>query len=245
LERGEYERLAAAEDAMWWFRGLHANLIAAWRDAGGGGRVLLDAGCGTGGFLARLASSAPDAVRLGLELDVGACGVARAKGRAAIAAGSVNQLPFADASFDAIFSADVLSHRGVEARAALAHFHRCLKLRGVLVLNLPAYRWLHSAHDRAVDNARRFGRDEVLQLLAEAGFADISARYWNSILFPLMVARRKLGPAPGAPGTSEVALLPAPLERVFGAVVALEGGLASAGVRFPFGGSILAVAVRP
>ena len=27
----EYQRLAASEERMWWFRGLHANLIAARR----------------------------------------------------------------------------------------------------------------------------------------------------------------------------------------------------------------------
>ena len=28
MERGEYVRLAAAEERMWWFRGLRANLLA-------------------------------------------------------------------------------------------------------------------------------------------------------------------------------------------------------------------------
>jgi SAM-dependent methyltransferase len=247
VERGEYERLAAAEDRMWWFRGLHANLIAAWRGRGAdrGRRVLLDAGCGTGGFLGSLAAAAPDALRCGVEIDEGACRVARAKGGGVIVAGSVARLPFADASLDAVFSADVLCHRGVEAGAALGGFRRCLKPGGVLVLNLPAYRWLLSAHDVAVDNVRRYGRGEVLALLAEAGFAQADARYWNSILFPLMVLRRKLPRAKGASGGSDVALLGAPLERSFAACLALERRLASAGVRFPFGGSILASAVRP
>ncbi|HXQ50245.1 MAG TPA: class I SAM-dependent methyltransferase [Stellaceae bacterium] len=244
MERGEYGKLADVEDRMWWFRGLHANLIAAWRGAGGG-RLLLDAGCGTGGLLARLAAEAPASLRCGIELDPDACRVARDKSNAAIAAASVDRLPFADRSFDAIFSADVLCHRGVDERAALAEFRRCLKERGALVLNLPAYRWLYSTHDAAVDNARRYARGEVVALLAEAGFADIRAGYWNCILFPLMVARRKLGSALGASGASDVALLPAPLERLFVACLALEGGLRSAGLRFPFGGSILAVAVRP
>ena len=63
MERGEYERLAAAEERMWWFRALHRNLIRIWSataPAGAGeGRNprLLDAGCGTGGLLARLGAS--------------------------------------------------------------------------------------------------------------------------------------------------------------------------------------------
>ena len=84
---------------MWWFRGLHGNLLAAWRaagaaDAGGGERrVLLDAGCGTGGFLARLAAGVPGALACGIELDEPACRAARAKSGCAVAVGSVDRLP--------------------------------------------------------------------------------------------------------------------------------------------------------
>ncbi len=241
MERGEYVRLAAAEDRMWWFRGLHANLLAALAETPAP-RRLLDAGCGTGGLLARLAAALPEATLVGLELDAGAASLARGKGRFLLALGSVDLLPFAAESFDAVLSADVLCHRGVDEARALAGFRHCLRPGGVLVLNLPAYRWLYSAHDAAVDNARRYDRAELRRYLAEAGFARIRARHWNSFLFPLMVLRRKLMPRAGA---SEVALLPAPVERAFGVVMALERRLLRAGLSLPFGGSILATAVKP
>jgi SAM-dependent methyltransferase len=246
MQRGEYERLALTEDRLWWFRGLRANLIAAGRGAGcgDGARVLLDAGCGTGGFLRELAISLPAARSYGIDLDPGACSMARAKSGRPVLCGSVDALPFAERSLDAIFSADVLCHRGVAAEQALAGFRHCLRPGGVLVLNLPAYRWLFSAHDVAVDNARRYGRGEVLRLLAGAGFARARARYWNSALFPIMVLRRKLAPAQARPA-SDVALLPAPIDRLFSLCLALERKIMAAGVPLPFGGSILATAVRP
>ena len=244
MERGEYERLAAAEDRAWWFRGLHANLVGALpRAAPAPGRVL-DAGCGTGGLLARLAAAFPAAAIVGLELDPGAAAVARAKSGRPLAIGSVDLLPFVDRAFDAILSADVLCHQGVDQERALHHVRRCLKPGGVLVLNLPAYRWLYSAHDVAVENARRYARGEVRDLLAAAGFARIRTRHWNTFLFPLMVVRRKLWPR-GAAGASDVELLPPPVERAFGAVMALESRLLAAGISLPFGGSILATAVKP
>jgi hypothetical protein len=46
-------------------------------------------------------------------------------------------------------------------------------------------------------------------------------------------------------GGSDVALLPAPLERAFAAALALERRLRAAGLPLPFGGSILARAVKP
>lgn len=241
MERGEYVRLAAAEERMWWFRGLHANLLAALAEAAPP-RRLLDAGCGTGGLLVRLGAALPETVLVGLELDAGAAALARAKGPFLLVIGSVDLMPFAAESLDAVLSADVLCHRGVDEARALAGFRRCLRPGGVLLLNLPAHRWLYSAHDAAVDNARRYACAELSRLLAEAGFARVRARHWNSLLFPLMVLRRKLWRRSGA---SEVKLLPAPVERAFGAVLALERWLLRAGLSLPFGGSILVTAVKP
>ena len=112
------------------------------------GRTLLDAGCGTGGLLARLlrhAAGCGDQWRIGLDADRFACERARAKSGRPVCAGSVNALPFADGAFGAIVSADVLCHDGVDEQAALAQFHRVLCDRGILILNLPAYDWLMSA----------------------------------------------------------------------------------------------------
>ncbi len=241
MERSEYERLAAAEERMWWFRGLHANLLAALTASGAPLRVL-DAGCGTGGFMARLAEAYPGAAVIGLELDAGAARLARAKTGGALCRGSIDLPPFAEAAFDVVVSADVLCHRGVDQERALRALRRCLRPGGLILLNLPAYRWLYSAHDVAVDNARRYAAGEVRQLLEAAGFERVRTRYWNSLLFPLMVLRRKLIRRRRG---SEVALGPPLLERAFGAILALERRLGAAGIRFPFGGSILATGVKP
>jgi SAM-dependent methyltransferase len=243
MDRREYERLAAVEESGWWFRGLHEALIRAWRRSGSreADAVLLDAGCGTGGFLTRLQRSAPAARCYGLELDPGAAAIARDKSGTAVVAGSIEAPPIAAASCDAIFSADVLCHRGVDPAAALVALKLCLRRGGTLVLNLPAYRWLLSGHDHAVDNVRRFGARELRALLAAAGFAEITIRYWNSLLFPLMLAQRLLHRR----AKSDVALLPPSIERGFALVLRLELALAAGGLRFPFGGSILATAVKP
>lgn len=243
MERREYERLAAVEESGWWFRGLHGNLIAAWRDAqpSEASAVLLDAGCGTGGLLRRLTRVIPEARCCGLELDPLAAVIARDKSGAAIICGSVLAPPVAPGACDAIFSADVLCHRGVEPATALKAMAACLKRGGRLILNLPAYRWLFSGHDLAVDNVRRFGAGELRLLLRGAGFAEIRIGYWNSLLFPLMVAQRLIRRR----AQSDVELLPPLVERVFGAILRLEAQLAAGGLRLPFGGSILATATKP
>jgi SAM-dependent methyltransferase len=227
---------------MWWFAALHANLVMLYRrfapEASRQDRVL-DAGCGTGGFLRRLADAMPEAASIGVDADETACRWAAEKSDRPVCGGSINALPFADGAFSAIVSVDVLCHAGVDEAAALSEFRRCLAGEGMLILNLPAYRWLMSRHDTAVYNVRRYTRGEVAALLRRAGFCPVFAGYWNMILFPLMVATRKLLPAGAG---SDVKLQPAWVEALCRAAITIERGLMQAGVRCPFGGSVLAVA---
>jgi len=231
---------------MWWFAAAHANLLLLYRLMSGSAALrepLLDAGCGTGGFLARLAAAYPDRTIVGLDADRTACARASAKSACPVCAGSVNALPFADAAFGAIFSADVLCHRDVDEGAALAQFHRCLLDGGVLVLNLPAYPWMLSRHDAAVYNVRRYTRRRVARLLHAAGFRLLFVGYWNIVLFPIMVVTRKLLPR-GKRATSDVRLYPAPAEALCRAATGLERVLLRWGMRFPYGGSLIAVAAK-
>lgn len=230
---------------MWWFAALHANLLAAYQRArpGEAPTRLLDAGCGTGGLLAKLAARFPGAAVVGLDADHAACIRAAAKSERPVCAGSVNQLPFATGAFGAIFSADVLCHDGVDEGRALSQFRRCLMPGGVLVLNLPAYRWMMSRHDAAVSNVRRYTRHSIAELLRGAGFRLLYASYWNAILFPVMVATRKLLPSRLPPG-SDVAPYPAPVEAVCRLAMRLEQGLMRSGLRLWFGGSVLVVSAR-
>lgn len=231
---------------MWWFAAAHANLLDLYqqtRRRPGEPAAVLDAGCGTGGLLAKLAGRFPDRAVIGLEVDREASARAHAKSARPVCVGSVNALPFRDAAFAAIFSADVLCHRNVDERAALAQFHRCLAADGVLVLNLPAYRWLLSRHDAAVDNVRRYTRRSAAALLRRAGFRTVYASYWNTVLFPLMVITRKLLPAPGG-ATSDVRLYPPAVEAICRVATGVERALLRRGFRLPFGGSIVAIAAK-
>ncbi|HVU35678.1 MAG TPA: class I SAM-dependent methyltransferase [Opitutaceae bacterium] len=259
----EYHKLAEVEDRMWYFRALHRHVELRLVEAlGEGTSEILDAGCGTGGLIARLGARHPAWRWSGVDLSEVACGLAQRRfGRVATATatselpapeldstgpkicrGDVTRLPFPDASFDAIVSADVLYHVDDDA-AALREFQRVLRPGGVVVVNVPAYRWLWSYHDDAVHSRRRYDRQEVIGKFEAAGLGKIKATYWNTLPFPLVVVRRKLLPAPR--GGSDVHLFPGPIENGFDVAMAAERTWLRAFGRLPFGTSVLATGMKP
>jgi SAM-dependent methyltransferase len=235
MEPDEYEKMHAVEERMWWYRGLHANLLGQLSRHAHPNAAVLDAGCGTGGLLKRLPGDAT-----GLDYAEVAARLARAKSGHPVAVGSINELPFAAGAFAAVVSADVLAQESVDEGRALAEIHRCLAPSGIVILNLPAYGWLASEHDRRVHQPRRYTSGRLAELLGQAGFRAIFTTYWNTILFPLMVIRRLLLPG----STGDVQLMPAAVEALFRAAVGIESRLLARGVALPFGGSVLAVGVK-
>jgi SAM-dependent methyltransferase len=245
MEPIEYERMDAAEGRMWWYRALHADVVDALQHAAlPPGLPILDAGCGTGGLLAWLSQTEPKNghALVGIDASPLAAGRASRKAGVPVALASADRLPFADASFAAVLSLDVLYHREVDPVAAVAEAHRCLAPGGLLVVNVPAYAWMASNHDRQVHGVRRFDRGSLAALLAARPFGRTEVRYRNTLPFPLMVIRRKL--APSAEGQSDVSQFPPLLERLFGGMMAAERAGRRAGLRYPFGGSVFALATK-
>jgi SAM-dependent methyltransferase len=236
MDAVEFERMDRVEADLWWYRALHARLISEL--AGVRGKVL-DAGCGTGGFLRVLGARRPDLALTGCERDGFAASLARQKG-CVVAVGSVHELPFPDKKFDAVVSADVLCHAGVEPNPALLEMRRVLRPGGLLVLNMPAFMWLISEHDRRVNNVRRVSRQQMRELLRQAGFETAKIRYWNSFLLPLMILRRKIM-ARHKGAASDVAPANRVLNAIFLALLDLEKRMFA----LPAGGSVMAVAVSP
>jgi ubiquinone/menaquinone biosynthesis C-methylase UbiE len=237
MEPAEYTLMDAAEDHMWWYRALHTRLCDALAEDRG--RVL-DAGCGTGGFLAFLRTSRPDLLRFGVEWNQAAATRAATKSAASVTCASTNALPFADNSFDAAICADVLCHTAVNPKATLAELRRVLRPGGRLIVNMPAYQWLLSAHDRQVHNVRRQTAAATTAMLRQAEFTALRTRYWNGLLLPLMIVQRKILARRDA--VSDVAPFPPWIDAMLLGVTEFERRLA---FPLPVGGSVLAIAEKP
>lgn len=246
MEPDEYRKLAEVEDAMWYFHALHGHVDRALAaNPGAQPAVILDAGCGTGGLIRRLAPQHPAWRWIGIDLEPAAVHLARERTghtAAEIREASIAALPLADRSVDAVVSADVLYHVE-DDDAALREFFRVLRPGGVAVINVPAYRWLWSYHDVATHSRRRYERAELVAQLHAAGFAFVRTTHWNAVPLPLIVARRKLFSAPA--GGSDVQQFAPPVEAAFRAAMALERAWIEGLGALPFGVSVFAVARKP
>lgn len=238
MQLDEYRKLAEVEDRMWYFRALNRRFAHfLWR--GGlrrseAGRVL-DAGCGTGGLVNDLRAAFPRAELVGLDFSARACELARARTGAEIVQGSITELPFAEAAFDAVVSADVVCQVEDDGRA-LREMARVVRPGGAVLVNVPALRSLWSYHDDTCETKRRYRRGEVRRLFAAAGLEVFFASYANLPALPLIAARRKWFRPERA--TSDVRLYPAPVEAMFAAMAAMEFDWMTAGLASPLGSSV-------
>ena len=240
MKPAEYRRMYEAEERQWWYAGQRAIASALLEPALGGASPgaprLLDAGCGSGFNLLALA---PLGRAVGIDLAPEAIAFCRMRGVRAVRA-SLLALPFPDSAFDAVTSFDVLYHAWVtDDRGAVAEMARVLRPGGLLLVRVPALEALRGAHDVEVQSRHRYTRAELRALLEGCSLRVERATYCNSLLFPLLLARRTLDRVLGREG-SDVGFLPAPLEWAFSRALLAEAALVRAGLSFPVGASVIA-----
>jgi len=239
VKRQEYDRMFEAEDRHWWYAGMRAISLALLRPQLREPARILDAGCGTGRNLVALGAFG---AAFGVDLAPEAIDYCRERGVRSVR-GSVLALPFRADAFDLVTSFDVLYHRWVEDdRVAALELGRVLRPGGLLLVRVPALKLLWGAHDSAVHSRHRYGRQELAELLEQAGFEVLRTSYANFFLFPLLLLRRSLDRLLRRQG-SDLAFLPAPFEALFRSLLGLEARLLGV-VSLPVGASLFALARR-
>jgi SAM-dependent methyltransferase len=245
VEAAEYRALNELEDRYWWHAGLRDLTLSMARQylRAGPAPAILDLGCGTGGNLAALRRELPQSRLHGADLSPLAVSFAQERGEGVLCRASANALPYPDAAFDAVFALDVFYAAEVDEGRAFRECRRVLKEGGILFVNLPAFEWLRGSHDAAVHTRQRYTAHELKGKLASAGYVVLRVTYWNTLLFPLVLAwRRALRRVlPDGTPRSDLVPLPGAVNGVLKLVLRLERA-AFAGIDLPFGSSVFAVA---
>jgi len=188
----EYGIMYNVEDNFWWYEGMRQNLLSLlqrhWDWQAKTNPVVLDAGCGTGATLQRLADGFEGKIAtnraVGFDISSEALRFCRQrKLDHRLFQGSITSIPVADNSIDILVSFEVISNL-TDPEPGFREVARVLNHGGLAIIKLPAYQFLYSEHDIAVRVLRRFDRGEVRDLLAKHGLAPVRTSYLNTFLFP-------------------------------------------------------------
>jgi len=192
-DAGYFAVMADNAAGHWWYvarRELFRQLLTGRLAPGA---TALDVGCGTGETMAVLRELGATVVA-GTDLSDDALGYARHHPHAPVLAARAEQLPFATGCADLVVSSDVLEHLDDDG-AGLREYHRVLRPGGVLLVTVPSYRWLWSAHDDRAGHRRRYRRAELTTAVTAAGFRVVLASAFFSFLVPpaALIRRTPLG----------------------------------------------------
>lgn len=233
-----------ADERHWWYRA-RRRLIASELERlplPFGARIL-DAGCGSGSNMPVLEQHGSVA---GVDASPVAVAAARERGRDVVL-GRVERLPYRDESFDLVTCLDVIEHTP-DDRAVLAELRRVTRPHGYLVVTVPAYRALWSAHDVANEHLRRYARAELRAAAGAAGWSVVRDTHFNALLLaPAALVRLTVG-RPGrhadAGARSDLARTPCVLDGMLERIASAEQRVLRHGGTLPAGLSILAILRR-
>ena len=189
--RIEYLKMASVEDALWWYRSLHALVVDTLSRCGCPAEsAILDAGCGTGGLMQTLLKRGYRNIK-GFDLSTDAIEICRERGLD-VRKGDITEIDRVwRETCDVVISNDVLCCLDeAQARSTLPKVHAVLKPGGLFMGNLPAFNAFAGIHDISVGIRKRYARREFMELVGPEQFEVVSMRYWPFFLSPVVFAAR-------------------------------------------------------
>ncbi len=232
------ERLMEADAEHWWFRSKAAFVASSMRRFASprGEGWLVDIGAGSGGVTARLGWPRDRT----LVVEGSGPLVHRARHRHGLAAAQalVHPLPVATGAASVACFLDVLEHLD-DPGAALRDARRALRPGGLLVVTVPAHRWLWSEADELLGHVCRYTRGTLRREVLAAGFAPcLLSHVFSWLVAPVWLTRRF-----GRGGASSLGLdRSSPLLDGLALVLTTAERVVFRRVPLPFGTSILCVA---
>jgi SAM-dependent methyltransferase len=232
-------RLEAIEGWHFWFHGrriLVDELIG--RERIDRHPLHLELACGTGRIAAEMSRRghrvvAVDLLPEALEL------ARRADPQAMLVRCDATHLPFRPGTFDIVTALEVLEH--VDDEAALTELRFVLRPTGRAIISVPAMPWLWSARDVDAGHLRRYTPTLLRTTLNRARLVVVGLRYYQTVLFPLVVISRLLGKgAQGLRARDREEINVPVLNRVLGWVNEVEA-MVSTRVALPWGSSLFVV----
>jgi SAM-dependent methyltransferase len=250
MEAVQYRIQEKVQGSHWWYAGrrrlLHDVLSALMKERGGAAfESACDVGCGVGTHLPVLRAFAKTITAVDTSAE--ALRYCREKGYDRTLLSGVENIASVEGGgrADLVLAMDVLEHLPDDLPGARA-LYEILKPGGFLVATVPAFPVLWGLQDEVSRHYRRYRMPDFVSLLEKTGFLVEEKYYFNSFLFPPILAARmlmRLWRPSGVQSENEInsPLANAALKKIFMAEIALL----RMGLRLPFGVSAFALARKP
>ncbi|MGQ9805589.1 MAG: class I SAM-dependent methyltransferase [Chlorobiales bacterium] len=237
MEKVLYDEMRESETEHWWFQARREILLQVTKAFVPKGAAVLDVGCGTGFVLEKLQH---DYDAYGLDLAKVAVDHCHKRGLTFVKQGVLGEELFNGKKFQLVLFLDVIEHIE-DDHATVSIAKQYLSENGVVMITVPAFQFLWSAHDEIHHHKRRYTQKSLVNLLEKAGYTVRYITYFNMLLFPMIALVRVVGNLSGRRSASDAKpenkLINDVLYRIFKSERALLPNF-----NLPFGVSVLAVA---
>ena len=190
MERSYYLDYFELERKHWWFRARSRILrdqVAKIRKQKNEPLKILNVGIATGASSVMLAEFG---WVTSIEYDELCCAFVREKVGIEVLQGSITELQFPANSFDLVCAFDVIEHVQDDQKAA-QELQRVCNSGGHVLVTVPAFQSLWSAHDEVNHHFRRYKKNQFKKLFSAKGKILFSS-YFNFFLFPPIWCFRSL-----------------------------------------------------
>lgn len=238
MERAVFDRMAEHDQVHWWYvarRRILSELIEREIRLPEDARIL-EVGCGTGHNFGMLH---PFGQIDATEIDDQARALASDRlGHQVHSAPLPALTGVEDGRYHLIALLDVLEHVE-EDEASLASIARKLAPGGRILLTVPAYQWMWSAHDEVHHHKRRYSKQGLRKVVEAAGLKADLLSHFNSLLFPAAAAARIVGKATNKQDSDD-RMPPRPVNSLLAGIFGFERHLIGR-IPLPAGVSLVAI----
>src|SRR3989344_3261682 len=246
MEQNEYIKMEHFEKFYWWHKGklfMVNELLNKYLLKKKGKLKILEIGCGTGKTLSTLSTWGEV---YGIDISKEAVNFCKSKGFKNVELADINEMDIKkyEGKFDLIVTLDVLEHIQDDVET-LKRIYKMLKKGGLVLINVPAYKFLWSEHDEALHHKRRYHSLELTQKVKDSGFTIIKKSHFVfTTFFPIALFKflsnffKKT-----ADPTDSYIMLPKPVNEILSKILYLEANLIK-NISLPLGTTICLIAKK-
>ena len=190
MNLSEYTRMEKFEKTFWWHKGRFylLSLILNKHLPKKEHKQIFEIGCGTGETITFLSTYGEVT---GIDISPEAVEFFVKKGKKNVILGDINDLDMKihKGKYDAVLALDVFEHVR-EDQKTMKRASEMLSDDGILLITVPAHKFLWSDHDEALQHVRRYHPRELRHKLTEANLEIMKFSYFvTTAFFPIFLIR--------------------------------------------------------